>query len=186
MNGFSHALVRRLILLVFVVFAVAIASFGYDQRYKQTDQPSTSTASSANATITRVVDGDTVVVRIGKRIEHVRLIGIDTPEVVDPRRPPQCYGKEASAYTKSLLPHNSRVRLVLDAESRDAFHRILAYAYRESDGLFVNAAIAENGYATTLSRAPNTAHSREFQTLVLQAKQDRRGLWGACPEIPLK
>ena len=72
------------------------------------------------------------------RDERVRLIGIDTPETVDPRKPVQCFGKEASDHTKALLPAGTAVRLERDAEARDRYDRLLAYVYRASDGLFVN------------------------------------------------
>jgi micrococcal nuclease len=77
------------------------------------------------ATVVRVIDGDTVVVHIDGKDEHVRLIGIDTPETVDPDKPVMCYGAEASGETKSLLPAGTVVRLVRDIEARDAYGRLL-------------------------------------------------------------
>ena len=128
----------------------------------------------------RVVDGDTIVVSLAGSHERVRLIGVDTPETVDPHRPKGCYGKEASAFTKSLLHHGTGVRLVLDVEERDRYHRLLAYVYRTPDGTFVNAELARGGYAKELRIAPNTSHAGELRALVESARRDRRGLWGAC------
>lgn len=131
----------------------------------------------ANARIDRVVDGDTVVTADGAR---VRLIGIDTPETVRPDSPVECYGPEASALTKQLLPRGAAVRLVFDRERFDRYDRTLAYVYRMEDGLFVNSALVEQGAARTLAIAPNTRFSDEFTNLQSQARRDARGLWGLC------
>ena len=128
----------------------------------------------------RVVDGDTLDVDLNGAKVRVRLLGIDTPETVDENRPVQCYGSEATAQLAQLLPKGAAVRLERDQEARDRFGRLLVYLYRVDDGLFVNAALIEGGYATTLSIAPNTMRAREFDTLRLQAQRDKRGLWGAC------
>src|SRR5262249_20175598 len=113
---------------------------------------------------------------------RVRLIGVDTPETKHPDKGVQCYGKEASAYTARLLPRGTRVRLVTDAEPRDRYDRLLAYVYRGFDGLFVNAAVARDGYALPLTIPPNVAHTEDLAALVDRARERRRGLWGACPE----
>ena len=62
-------------------------------------------AHPARATVERVVDGDTVDLRFASGRERVRLLGIDTPETVKPNTPVQCFGPEASARAKALLPH---------------------------------------------------------------------------------
>lgn len=125
----------------------------------------------------RVVDGDTVIVRGG---HFVRLIGIDTPETKDPRRPVQCFGPQAAAFLESLLPRGTGVRLVGDTEARDAYDRTLAYAYRLPDGLFVNAELVRQGYAQVLTIPPNVAHTDELVALAAEARNDGRGLWSAC------
>ncbi|MFN2503572.1 MAG: thermonuclease family protein [Acidimicrobiales bacterium] len=127
--------------------------------------------------VLRVVDGDTIVVAGG---HSVRLIGVDTPETKDPRRPVQCYGREAAAFLSSLLPKGTAVRLVGDEEPRDVYDRALAYAYRLPDGLFVNAELVRNGYAQVLTIPPNVAHSEEFVALAADARNANRGLWSAC------
>jgi endonuclease YncB( thermonuclease family) len=76
----------------------------------------------------RVVDGDTFEARIGGEVEDVRLIGVDTPETVKPGTPVQCFGPRASRFAHELL-EGRRVRLVFGAERRDAYGRLLAYAY---------------------------------------------------------
>jgi micrococcal nuclease len=140
-----------------------------------------------NATTVRVVDGDTIVARINGRSHPVRLIGIDTPETVDERKPVQCYGPEASKHTAALLPTGTPIRLELDAEARDRYDRLLAYVYRATDGLFVNLELAADGYAVPLVIAPNTAHSAPIAAASAAARATGLGLWGACggPGVPL-
>ncbi len=134
----------------------------------------------AAATVTEVVDGDTVVVEVADRTERVRLIGIDTPEVTGGFLPAECYGDEASAFTKSLLPPGTEVRLTRDSEARDRYNRLLAYVHRSGDGLFVNLAIAENGYAEALNIEPNTTHADAFFAAAARAREKKLGLWGIC------
>jgi micrococcal nuclease len=139
------------------------------------------------ASVAHVVDGDTIDVRVGGRVERVRLLGIDTPESVKPRTPVQCYAREASARTKALLPVGTLVRLVRDAEARDAYGRLLAYVYRAGDGLFVNLTLAREGYAGPLPFRPNLAHAAELAEAADAAHAAGRGLWGRCggPHEPL-
>jgi micrococcal nuclease len=131
------------------------------------------------ARVERVVDGDTVVVRLGGREERVRYIGMDTPESVKPGTPVQCYA-EAAARENRRLVAGRRVRLVQDAESHDRYGRLLAYVYREPDGLFVNAELVRRGYARVLTIPPNVAHEGEFRRLARRARSAGRGLWSRC------
>jgi len=146
-------------------------------------RPAASAAVETNAVIDHVVDGDTVDVRIDGRTERVRLIGINTPETKDPRRPVECYGPEASALTTLLLPGGTAVRLERDAEARDDYGRLLAYV-RRSDGLFVNLELARQGAAVVLSIRPNTAYAAVIGSAADEARRARRGLWGACRSPP--
>lgn len=132
------------------------------------------------ATVTRVVDGDTIHVSIRGRDETVRFIGINTPETVDPRAPVECFGEEAHRHTEELLPKGTAVRLVRDVEARDRYHRLLAYVYRAKDGLFVNLELAKDGYADLLTFPPNVAHVDDFTAAVREARDANRGLWASC------
>lgn len=134
----------------------------------------------ANALVERVVDGDTVVVSIDGTSEHMRLIGIDTPETVKPNSPVECFGPEASAFTKSLLPEGTAVRVVRDVEARDDYDRLLGYLYRADDGLFVNLEIIRSGYASLLTFPPNIAHVDEFRAAAEAARRADLGLWVSC------
>ena len=138
-----------------------------------------------DATITRVVDGDTVQVEIGGHKEKVRLIGIDTPESVKPNTPVQCFALQASARTKALLPPGTPVRLVSDVEARDRYGRLLAYVYRARDDLFVNRDLVDEGFAVPYTLPPNVAHADEFVAAAGRARDAGLGLWGQCgDEIP--
>lgn len=138
--------------------------------------PTSEAPSGATGVVTRLVDGDTLEVD-GVR---VRLIGIDTPESKRPGSPVECFALEASARTAALLPVGTGVRLVLDVERTDRYGRTLAYVYRQSDGLFVNAALVRDGYASVLTVPPNVAHADEFVALQREARASGRGLWSAC------
>src|SRR3954454_14658699 len=84
--------------------------------------------------VVRVVDGDTIHVRLGGREGTVCYIGVDTPESVKPGPPLQCFAKRASAYNERVVD-GERVRVVRDAEARDRYGRLLAYVYRARDEL---------------------------------------------------
>ena len=138
-------------------------------------------AEAGMAEVVRVVDGDTIVVRIDGQEEKVRLIGINTPESVDPRKPVECFGKDASKHAAELLPEGTAVRLVRDVEARDRYQRLLAYVYRADDGLFVNLAQVTDGFAEPATYPPNVAHVDEFAAAARTARDRNIGLWAACP-----
>jgi micrococcal nuclease len=127
----------------------------------------------------RVVDGDTIRVRIGGAEEPVRYIGIDTPESVQRGTPVECFAKRASAFNARLV-EGERVRLVGDVDARDRYGRLLAYVYRARDGLFVNAELVRRGYATVATFPPNVRHTALFRRLADRARMSDRGLWGRC------
>jgi micrococcal nuclease len=132
------------------------------------------------AKVVRVIDGDTLVLNVAGRDEHVRLIGIDTPETKKPDTPVECFGPEASARMAELLPVGASVRLERDVEPRDRFDRLLAYVYREPDGLFIERSLIDDGYAAPLTIAPNTAHRAELEDASAGARRRGAGLWAAC------
>lgn len=101
-----------------------------------------------------------------------------TPETVDPNRLVGCFGKEASKFLTSLLPRDTPVRLVGDVEQDDRYGRLLAYVYRRADGLFVNAELVRQGFATVLTVAPNVAHTDEFVALARDARNASRAACG--------
>ena len=134
------------------------------------------------ATITHVVDGDTVDLSLPDGThERGRLLGIDTPETVKPNTPVQCFGPEASARTKALLPPGTGVVIQRDREARDRYGRLLVYIWRGRDQLFVNRSLVADGFARTLSIEPNTAHRADLAAAAAAARAGRIGLWATCP-----
>jgi micrococcal nuclease len=135
----------------------------------------------ASTVVERIVDGDTLWVE-GR--ERVRLIGIDTPETQHPSEGVECFGRKASAFLRALVPVGTEVRLAYDVERRDQYGRTLAYLYRASDDLFVNAEMVRAGYAQAYTVPPNVAHVDELVALQADAREAGRGLWGACDDTP--
>lgn len=169
------------------VVALAMASVAPLAACGAPGTAATAPVPAGQATVVRVVDGDTIVVKTSGRDERVRLVGIDTPESVKPNTPVQCFALEASARTKALLPPGTAVRLERDAELRDRYKRLLAYVYRQPDGMFVNLVLAREGFALPYTFPPNVAHADEFVAAAGEARQGRRGLWGRCrdPASPI-
>lgn len=136
---------------------------------------------TASARLERVIDGDTIVARVGDRDERVRYIGVDTPETVKPNTPVQCFGPQAHDLNARLLgAPGTPLTLRFDRELRDRYGRLLAYVYRARDGLFVNARLVVAGFARTLTIAPNTRHVAQLADLQQAARANGRGLWSAC------
>lgn len=160
------------------VALVAIA--GCDRRADTVSSSAPSDPLAPNATMRRVVDGDTIDVTVEGRRERVRLIGIDTPETKKENTPVQCFGPEASAFTATLLPPATPLYLERDVIGRDDYGRLLAYVYRATDGVFVNAELIRQGFARLLTIPPNVAHVDDFRAANDQARRAARGLWGFC------
>lgn len=130
--------------------------------------------------VERVIDGDTIDVRIGGRQERVRLIGIDTPEIATPDHAGECYGPEASRYSAALIPPGTRVRLQRDVVGRDDYGRLLAYVFLTDDDVLVNERIVAAGFARTLNIEPNSAYRRRFVEAAIAAERSSLGLWSGC------
>lgn len=145
------------------------------------------TPASDTYQVIKVVDGDTLVINKNGSSETVRLIGIDTPETVDPRKTVQCFGKEASDMTKSLLV-GRQVRIETDPTQgeRDKYDRLLAYVYRD-DGLFINKYLIENGYAHEYTYRLPYRYQADFKAAQKIAQTEHRGLWApdVCDAPPL-
>jgi micrococcal nuclease len=162
-----------------IVIAAVLALGGGSLRHTLSDAldgGGSPTRAGGTSTVARVVDGDTIVLGSGERI---RYIGMDTPESVKPGTPVQCFAKAAS-HENAQLVEGRRVRLRYDAERQDRYGRTLAYVYRASDGLFVNAELVRRGYARQLTIPPNVAHASLFGRLATQARRHGRGLWRDC------
>jgi len=135
-------------------------------------QPSTPVG-LAGAGVT-VVDGDTIHVRVEGRVEKVRYIGVNAPEVHHPTKGEEPGGREASAVNRGLV-EGKRVRLELDVQHRDRYGRLLAYVW--VDDLMVNAELVRQGYAQVMTVPPNVRYQQLFLKLQRDARAAGRGLW---------
>ena len=129
--------------------------------------------------VAEAYDGDTIAVRMHGKTEKIRLIGVDTPETKDPRKPVQCFGPEASDYSVRTLT-GKKVRLVADplSTNRDRYDRLLRYVYLE-DGSLYNQQLVSGGYAKAYTGFP-FSHSSSFTAEEQKAKTTATGMWGAC------
>lgn len=127
--------------------------------------------------VSRVVDGDTLKIKIGDSEDTVRLIGINTPESVDPRTTVECFGKEASERMKEIA-EGKEVLIVKDSTQteRDKYHRLLAYVYL-TDGTLLNQKMIEDGYAFEYTYNIPYEFQMEFKDAEKQAREKGLGLW---------
>lgn len=128
----------------------------------------------SEATVVRVVDGDTIRVRLATGAEEpVRYIGIDTPERGE------CFFEE-STEANARLVEGERVRLERDVSERDRFGRLLAYVYRSEDDVFVNAELVRQGFAVAREYPPDIRLAEHLGRLAEAAERALRGLWQRC------
>lgn len=132
--------------------------------------------------VAKVVDGDTIKVEIAQKTETIRMIGVDTPETVDPRKPVQCFGREAASKAKELM-QGQAVRLEADPtqHNKDKYSRLLRYVYLK-DGTLVNKKLIEEGYGFEYTYEVPYKYQLEFKAAEKAARENKRGLWadGAC------
>ena len=129
--------------------------------------------------VTHVADGDTISVDMNGKTETIRMIGVDTPESVKPNSPVQCYGKEASDFTKQNLS-NQTVRLEADptGDNRDKYDRLLRYVYLQDGTLWEQKLISE-GYGFAYLSFQFTKQT-DFASYQAHAKDAKLGLWNTC------
>lgn len=150
-------------------------------------------ATTATFRVLKVVDGDTIQVNIRGNKETVRLLGIDTPETVDPRKSVQCFGKAASDKMKSFVEGKPVILADDNTQgNRDKYKRLLRYVYLPNNvRTFVNGEMVKQGYAFSYKQYP-TKMLAKFNTFEKYAREHNLGLWGSCPvnakktsEIPI-
>jgi micrococcal nuclease len=162
-------MVRSRAVVVVTLAATSVLGWWFGEQRRAADTP---------YRVVQVLDGDTIVVRgAGGSDETIRLLGVDTPETHHPRKPVQCYGPEAAAYTTRRL-FGQVVRLEDDVERHDIYGRRLAYVY--VDGANFERELLRKGYARLLVIEPNHAHARAMLDDELNARARGVGLWGAC------
>ncbi len=136
--------------------------------------PASATEPALDGTVVRVVDGDTIHVKIGARVEKVRYIGVNTPELHHPKRGEEPGGREALELNRQLTA-GKRARLELDVQQRDRYRRLLAYVW--VGDVMVNADLVRRGYAQVMTVPPNVRYQELFLKLQRDARQAGRGLW---------
>lgn len=176
----KKAILLLFVLIIFLVFlGVALQRYTADKFNSQNSYISFSATPALRmqrekAVVSRVVDGDTIQLQDGRK---VRYIGINTPETVDPRRPVQCFGKEASSRNRELV-EGKEIEMEKDVSETDKYKRLLRYVY--INGVFVNDFLVRNGYARATSYPPDVKYQRQFLEAEKEAKLKNIGLWGVC------
>jgi endonuclease YncB( thermonuclease family) len=146
-------------------------------------------SSSEIAFVPRIIDGDTIEVEIvdpttrtlGKP-QSLRYVGMDTPETVDPKKPVECFGHEASARNQQLVA-GDYVILQKDVSDRDKYGRLLRFVFL-LDGTFVDLELVREGYARVLTIPPDVEYASDFAAAAASAQSAKLGFWGACPSYP--
>jgi micrococcal nuclease len=140
--------------------------------------PASAAPGGLPATVVNIVDGDTIQVRIGDRLEKVRYIGMNTPEVHHPRKGEEPGGREASEVNRRLVA-GKQVRIELDVQERDRYGRLLAYVW--VGDTMVNAELVRRGYAQVMTIPPNVRYQQLLLKLQREAREAGRGLWSLAP-----
>lgn len=126
------------------------------------------------AKVLRVIDGDTIVLENGKRL---RYIGMDAPETHDPKKPVQCFGKEAYKQNKKLV-EGKVIRLEKDVSEADKYGRLLRYVYLGNE--MINETLVKDGFAKASNYPPDDKFKTKLEAAETFAKQNNSGLWNAC------
>lgn len=168
---------KQIKLLIFTF--LTLTSFFTSYFYKQTPQENVQSAisqkvSTAEAKVTKVIDGDTIQLEDGRKI---RYIGIDAPETNDPRRKVECFGQEAKKKNKEMVVGKS-VRLEKDVSETDKYGRLLRYAY--IDNIFINDYLVRQGFASVATFPPDVKFAEQFRAAEQEARENNRGLWNNC------
>ncbi len=182
----------KLILLGIIIIAAYFFNGELPSIFQTEPEPVTQTQTQSQnpsgiieGIVSKVVDGDTAVIRVDGQERRVRLLGVDTPETVHPNKPVQFYGKEASNFTKQSLT-GRRVWLEYDKSPLDRYQRHLAYVWLERpDSInentirreMFNARLLLGGYAKVMIINPNRRYKDLFNKFQSEAQNSRKGLW---------
>jgi micrococcal nuclease len=169
---------RGLLLLLALVAVAALAWWALDRPAPAVDAPPSATGipvpeTAQDAWIEYVHDGDTLFLQDGRK---VRLLGVDTPEIGDAA---ECYGDEATALLRSMLPEGSHVRVLADVQPLDRYERSLLFLWTD-DGTLVNLSLIEQGAAEAVVLEPNVLYATELEAAEDAAQAAGAGRWGAC------
>jgi len=142
---------------------------------------STKTASAEAFFVTKVIDGDTIVLENGQK---VRYIGIDTPELHHPKKEVECFSQQAYEKNKELVL-GKKVFLQKDISEKDKYNRLLRYVFLDEkmstdEGSFINLYLVKNGFAFAATFPPDVKYANVFLTAQNEARQKNLGLWQKC------
>ena len=181
-----------IIAVVLLISFISLSGHRTDTKKEQINAVAGSIASSTEANLSiiplttdlkllevvKVVDGDTIDVSLDGKTERIRLIGINTPETVDPRKPVECFGREASDKAKALLS-GKKVYLEADKISgeRDKYNRLLRFVFLE-DGTSFNLLMIREGFAYEYTYDVPYKYQAEFKAAQKEAEANKAGLWG--------
>lgn len=148
--------------------------------------PSPSIIQSASSSaqlvkVKRVIDGDTIELETGQK---VRYIGMNTPEIHNPKTSVQCFGIEAKIKNQELV-EGKTVRLEKDVSETDKYKRLLRYVYLPSnkadvDDIFINNYLVKEGYAVIDTFPPDIKYVDLFLKSQREAREQNKGLWKTC------
>jgi micrococcal nuclease len=178
-------MIRSLFLLLFLLLTCC---FMAPARHAHSQQALSLHAITAK--IIKVIDGDTLLVKVSDDTERIRLIGIDSPESFDNPKAERDsrnngekissitnHGRQAEQYAKSIISQGEMVRLEYDVQLRDKYGRILAYVYL-NDGTMLNEKMLLNGYAKVYTIPPDVKYVERFKKAQSKAQNSKAGLWG--------
>jgi micrococcal nuclease len=142
---------------------------------------STKTASAEAFLVTKVIDGDTIVLENG---EKVRYLGINTPELHHPKKEVECFAYQSYEKNKELVL-GKKVFLQKDISEKDKYGRLLRYVFLDEkmstdEGSFVNLYLVKNGFAYAATFPPDVKYANLFLTAQKEARQKNLGLWQKC------
>ncbi|MGB9594812.1 MAG: thermonuclease family protein [Candidatus Poribacteria bacterium] len=131
--------------------------------------------------VLKIIDGDTILLLINGKSERVRLKSVDTPETVNPNKPQEYYGWEATMFITNLLKGEEVYTEIepgdeIDIYKIDIYNRKLFYLFRAPDGLFVNLEIVRQGYGK-FSRSYLSKYKELFEYYEEIAKKSEKGIW---------
>jgi micrococcal nuclease len=177
---------KKIISAIIVLIISVIAQFIIPNKQQKTTITPTPTPSQPQfAKVIRVIDGDTIEIENNVK---VRYIGMDTPELHDPRKPVQCFAQEAYLKNKELV-EGKTVRLEKDVSETDKYGRLLRYVFLPSpeaskDALFINNYLVEKGFAHMATYPPDVKYAKLFKQSQQIAENNLIGLWNSCPVSP--